>query len=514
MRSLIASALVALVLLTVPPATPDRAVVRTADGPVRGTVTAHSRTFQGIPYAAPPVGENRWRAPRPAHSWVSTKDATKPGEVCLQRGLFLPGTPDFGSEDCLFLNVTTPAKPGRYPVLVWIHGGGFVYGSGDYYDARQLAERGDVVVVTVNYRLGTLGYLGLPGLSGGGVFGLQDQQAALRWVRRNAAAFGGDPANVTLSGESAGALSACAHLTSPTALGLFHKVIIQSGPCTLRWQPGALLPSLPAGSLWIPRAEADRAGAERAAALGCPDADLACLRRLPASALLTNDLGVAPAYGGPLLPDEPAAAVRAGHTPRLPVLIGSNRDEHRAYLYEEITERSYPELIRAGYGEQADRVLAKYPAHGSPALAWAAVGTDAIWTCPTHRITGELARRMPVYAYEFRDRTAPILPPEIPVAGAYHAAELAYLFPHPAYPLNSAQLALGERMQRYWAEFAHTGSTGWPTAPTVQGLDIPPTGIGPVDLAGEHHCDFWSEILGTEAHGGAGPAGVDRDRPH
>ncbi|RJQ81781.1 carboxylesterase family protein [Pseudonocardiaceae bacterium YIM PH 21723] len=490
--------MVALALLGSTATAPtDPSVVRTVEGPVRGTVTEHSRVFQGIPFAAPPVGENRWRAPQPVRPWTSIKDATRPGEVCLQRDLFAPGAPDRGSEDCLYLNVTTPAKPGRYPVMVWIPGGGFVGGGAPAYDARQLAERGDVVVVTAGYRVGALGFLGLPGLAGGGQFGLEDQQAALRWVRRNAGAFGGDPGNVTLFGESAGGLSACAQLASPTAVGLFDKAIIQSGPCDLHWQPGGWLPSEPAGSIWIPRAEADKAGVERAATLGCPGPDLACLRRLPATALLTNDLLIAPAYGGPLLPVEPGRAVRAGYTQRMPMLLGTNRDEHRGFLYEEITTQRYPELIRAGYGDRADEVLAAYPLseYPSPALAWATVSTDALWSCTAHEMAGHLARRMPVYGYEFRDRTVPGLDPRHPDTGAYHAAELPYLFPGSLpVTLNAAQSALGERMQRAWAAFAHTGSPQWPAVPTVQGLDIAPAGIGPVDLAADHHCALWSRV--------------------
>ena len=179
-------------------APPDPAVVRTDSGPVRGTVSAGARSFEGIPYAAPPVGDLRWAPPRTPAPWTATRDATRPGADCPQTAGFLGDEPS-ADENCLFLNVTTPrdATGRRLPVMVWIHGGGFYSGSGRLYDAQRMADQGDVVVVTPNYRLGVFGFLDHPALDGGGHqsgdFGLEDQQAALRWVRRNAAAFGGDP---------------------------------------------------------------------------------------------------------------------------------------------------------------------------------------------------------------------------------------------------------------------------------------------------------------------------------
>jgi len=227
------------------------AIVRTDFGPVRGTVTSEYRTFQGIPYAAPPVGELRWRPPQPPERWSTPRDATTPGSRCPQLASAELGFPGSVDEDCLYLNVITPrsARPGQLrPVMVWVHGGAFLWGAGSDYDARRLAVGGDVVVVTVNYRLGLLGFLGHPSLEGSGNFGLQDQQAALRWVRRNAAAFGGDPGNITVFGESAGALSVCAQLASPASGGLFHRAVMQSGPCMMDWPDNALIPGVPAGS--------------------------------------------------------------------------------------------------------------------------------------------------------------------------------------------------------------------------------------------------------------------------
>jgi carboxylesterase type B len=193
-------------------------IVRTGTGSVSGTIIDAQRSFQGIPFAAPPIGENRWRDPQPARPWQGVLKADKPGPRCEQ------------SEDCLYLNVTTPLQAANRPVLVWIHGGSFTSGAGSDYGVDQLVRNGSVVV-TINYRLGAFGYFGFPGLDGSGAFGLSDQQAALGWVQRNIRQFGGNPNNVTLFGASAGGLSTCAQLTSPRTRGLFHRAIIQSGPC-------------------------------------------------------------------------------------------------------------------------------------------------------------------------------------------------------------------------------------------------------------------------------------------
>ncbi|NVI88625.1 carboxylesterase family protein [Actinomadura sp. BRA 177] len=207
------------------------AVVRTDLGPVRGQAHPGYRIFQGIPYAAPPTGNLRWRPPQPARPWHGMYDATSPRSQCAQLAPPYGGETTYG-EDCLYLNVTTPARARRLPVMVWVHGGSNTTGSGSAYNAAKLAVDGDVVVVTINYRLGPLGWLAHPGLETGadrryqaGNYGLLDQQAALRWVQRNARTFGGDPRNVTLFGESAGAADSCANLVSPSAAGLFHKVI-------------------------------------------------------------------------------------------------------------------------------------------------------------------------------------------------------------------------------------------------------------------------------------------------
>ncbi|ONI89105.1 hypothetical protein ALI22I_16460 [Saccharothrix sp. ALI-22-I] len=266
-------------------------IVTTASGDVRGTDGNGVRRFRGIPYAAPPVGERRWRTPQPVTPWTGVRDATGSGPVCVQ-----PEAPDMPdgtrrdpppqSEDCLTLDVTTPARPGAgRPVMVWIPGGGFVTGAGSIYDPARLVRAGDVVVVTVNYRLGVFGFFAHPRL-GDSNFGLHDQVAALRWVRANIAAFGGDPAEVTLAGASAGGMSACTLMTSPTARGLFHRAIVQSGSCLTGHPAGAFGEGVGAISTWHPVSTIQGTGQALAERLSC--ADLACLRAKTADELLPH----------------------------------------------------------------------------------------------------------------------------------------------------------------------------------------------------------------------------------
>lgn len=500
----------------------DSAVVQTDKGPVRGVVARDHRSFQGIPYAAPPVGNLRWGSPRPAARWTATREAIRPGNACAQTGGF-PGDEPSASEDCLYLNVSTPRPGGgrRLPVMVWIHGDGFFQSSGGIYGAEQLAARGEVVVVTFNYRLGAFGFLTHPALDGGpaehlsGNFGLEDQQAALRWVRRNAAAFGGDPGNVTIFGESAGGMSVCAHLAAPGSAGLFHRAIIQSGPCTLRW------PYTPTWAA-LPRAERQRQGIALAAQLGCGDPATAapCLRSKPASELVQPggaEFGPGPAFGGGgVLPLDPVRAIATGRFNRVPVMHGTTRDEHRTFVAaleqfsgHTTTADDYHNDIEAFFGKaKAAKVRAHYPLNGaSPSVALATVWTDYSWSCPALDTDGMTARSVPTYAYEFADQAAPWFrdtpAPGYPT-GAYHAAELQYLFSgaYSSGQLSSPQQRLSDQMIDYWATFAHTGNpngprtSDWPRfdsgARAVQSLA--PNAIRTVDLAREHQCVFWRSL--------------------
>ncbi|MGK5550012.1 carboxylesterase/lipase family protein [Actinomadura kijaniata] len=507
----------------------DGLVVATDKGAVRGKVTEGVREFQGIPYAAPPVGEYRWGSPRPARAWGGVRDATRPGASCAQNEGLL-GEKRSVSEDCLFLNVTSPRRAGRLPVMVWIHGSGFRNGSGALYRPYDLAKRGDVVVVTINYRLGVFGFLDHPALDGGtarnrsGNFGLEDQQAALRWVRRNAAAFGGDPRNVTVFGESAGGVSSCSQLASPAAAGLFQRAIVQSGPCTVMNWPdwdGTLIPT---GS-WLPRprATAEKQGLSVAADLGCADPATAarCLRGLPPEKLLPkSEFGFAPVYGGGgVLPLSPAEAMATGRFNKVPVMHGMTRHEYR--IFEAVQqgygvppirdEAEYAKRIAAYVGEdRAPKVLARYPAarYGSFSEAWSAVVTDASFARSVGDASRALSRRVPTYAYEFADDRAPWVvtapQPGFPV-GAFHAAELQYQFDTDYFAgrrLAPAQRRLADQMTRYWTRFARTGDPNGPGSPrwrptdgdTAQSLAPGRNGVRPMDFTGDHAYGFWRSL--------------------
>ncbi|SMC83222.1 carboxylesterase/lipase family protein [Lentzea albidocapillata] len=469
-------------------------IVRTDKGAVAGTVTSTDRTFGNIPFAAAPVGANRWRDPQPVTPWQGVRDATRPAPVCAQTPQL--GDPASDVEDCLYLNVTTPAtapaKP--RPVMVWIHGGGFINGSASGYDARWLATRNDAVVVTVNYRLGVFGFFGYPGLPGSGAFGLADQQAALRWVQRNIRAFGGDARDVTVLGESAGGLSVCAHLASPGAAGLFGKAVIQSGPCGLSVptdQPGGLM------TFWKPREDVEKQGSDLR--LGC--SDITCLRALPTSALLAVHGAFAqPAFHTRVLPINPHVAQNTGRTHRVPTLVGSTRDEMTLYaglIYPEpIPEPGYPAKAAAVFGEDLGaQVVARYPVNGNGDARdeLAAALTDRSWSCPTHETRQRLGRRMPVAGYEFAQPDMPMIFPGMPPFPggyrAYHASELPLLFEFEGLPLTAAQRELSGYLLTAWGRFARTGDPGW-RAP-VQSLRA--GAIGPADFVKDHQCDFWGQ---------------------
>jgi para-nitrobenzyl esterase len=490
------------------------AVAWTDAGPVRGTVAQGYRTFQGIPFAAPPVGELRWRSPQPPQRWTQPRDATKPSGPCAQTA---GGGMESTNEDCLYLNVTAPTQHGRLkPVMVWLHGGGNSYLTAGGFDAHRLALGADAVVVTTNFRLGVFGFLGHPDLPNSGAYGLEDQQAALRWVQRNAIFFGGDPANVTLFGESGGAFDVCGQLTSPTAQGLFHRAIMESGACTTSWPANGIVYGKPANSPWIPQAKADAEGVALATAHGCSDAT--CLRHIPAADLITVDNGPTPVvYGNRTLPQRPNEALAAGHFHQVPVISGNTRDEGRlsaAFSPSPFTEDQYHQLLTVAFGDQAHRIANEYPSSrfGSPGLAYGAMLTDHVWACPQLTDDRALARRTPTYAFEFADRQAPQgffpFPADIP-GGAFHSSEVAYLFDVAGFTPNftPAQQQLADQMITYWGNFAATGNPNtpnnshtpqnpalptWPKLHTTNAQSLAPNNIHQVDLATEHNCAFWA----------------------
>jgi para-nitrobenzyl esterase len=490
----------------------ERTLVQTSAGAVRGAFADDHLLFAGIPYAAPPVGPLRWRAPQPSIPWQGVRDASKFGARCVQD---IVSDPDFGrsvSEDCLTLNVWVPnsSAAGGLPVMVWIHGGAFANGSGDIYDARWMVARGNIIVVTLNYRLGALGFLAHPALADNGDVGnyaLADQQAALRWVRDNIANFGGDPQKVTIAGESAGAMSVCDHLVAPGSAGLFRAAIIQSGPC---------------------QAQADRSSAERvsldyAAAAGCADPGTAadCLRSLPLAKLgqppwyyhLGGDSMTGPINGTASLPVDPMTAIAAENAARVPVLIGTTHDEYTLFAALEFLRRGrmpdYPQALADTFGADSGRIAQQYPVtrYGNPALAYAAAVTDGVFACAASKIASELAREGLVYGYEFNDRNAPAptLLRTVPFpVGASHSLELRYLFDiSGAPPLNEAQQKLSDRMIGYWTGFVATGAPradGAPDWPALNGshdawmsLQTPEVRTF-TQFADDHQCAFWATL--------------------
>lgn len=498
--------------------------VDTTSGRLHGTATATAREFLGVRYAQPPTGARRWTMPVAPPKPSGAVQATKPGPSCAQAGS-APGASATSSvsEDCLFLNVTTPKtmRAGQQlPVMVWWHGGGYTSGSGSAYDAQRLASRGHVIVVTVNYRLGVFGYLSLPGLPGSGDFGLADQILATRWAKTNAAAFGGDPGNITVFGESAGAMSACALLTSPQAKGLVDKVAMSSGgTCQLSWPKNGLVPSAPPQTPYVDLADGRKLGVAEAKTLGCAAASaLSCLRGKPVKALLKifplfSDVL---AYNTPLLPANPATAVQSGQVLDIPVLSSGNHDEERAFVggAEKVkpffTAKTYPGYLKAAFGASAAKVARQYPlsAYPNAATAWATLITDVSWACPTLAGNAALAAHgIAVYGAEFDDPNAPdvnMVATKSFKPGAAHASDIPYLFDLTGKNLlrGTAQQALSNAMIGYWSSFARTGvprAAGEPAWSQLTGaggptLQLNPAGIRTTDIAAEHHCGFWKTV--------------------
>jgi para-nitrobenzyl esterase len=475
------------------------ATTTVSGGKLAGTVDGELGIFKGIPFAAPPVGPLRWRAPQPAAAWSGTRPATAFGPGCMQDPAMARQMGDTGalSEDCLYLNVWTPAKAAseKRPVIVWIYGGGFNGGTTavPLYDGANLAKRG-IVFVSIAYRVGPFGFLASPELSreskrGSGAYGLEDQIAGLKWVQANIARFGGDPARVTLLGHSAGGFAVSMLAASPRAKGLFHGVIAESGA---NFAPAR-------GSGWggsnfdtLKFAEAN--GQAFLAKLGA--ADLAQARALPAPQVEAAQRAPgAPRFWPPLdgfvLTEDPHAAWRAGRFNDTPVIVGSNSDEGAMSVKRDMTPAEFERQIRAGYGARADLILAAYP-HATPADAVRAakqVARDTSFGWPAYAWAGLQAThgKGRPYVYYF-DRPTPQAPD-----GSSHGAEVGLVFGNlvregrPA-PTDEDR-ALSDRMQRYWINFARTGDPNgdglpqWPAfapaAPMVMRFGADP-GAAPV----------------------------------
>ncbi len=466
--------------------------VMTTGGPVEGITGSSGHAFYGIPYAAPPIGDLRFRPPEPATPWTEPLDATAPRSHCPQRPSGLLNPRGDATEGCLELDVYTPdlepAEP--LPVMVFIHGGAFVFGSSNdpIWDAARLASQG-AVVVSVSYRLGIAGFLAHPALDAeadgsSGMYGILDQQAALRWVRDNAAAFGGDPERVTIFGESAGAISVCVHYFAPGSAGLFHRAISQSGSCL----------DGPGWGLGVADGAAARArGLETAATLGCPGeaaAAAACLRGLSIDALLDaqaalGDGAADPVYGvlaigphvdGTVLPDRPSALLASGAHADVPYILGTNADEWTLFSDDALVpdEASYEAEVRRQFGDRADALLALYPASGyaTPLAAYDALMRDQAFVCPTRAtLRGLTSAGVTTRTYQVRQSNAVV---EAMGWGAAHAVELLYVFGNFELPFarpSAAERNVQAAMQGYWTRFAATGDPNGAGAPDWPAFD-------------------------------------------
>jgi para-nitrobenzyl esterase len=487
------STAVVIVLLAMPAGATDSApTVAVTGGQVRGSFLAQGgAVFKGIPFAQPPVGDLRWREPAPVKSWTGARDATAFGAPCAQNsggGRTLENS----REDCLFLNVWTPEWPAasRKPVMFWIHGGGNYAGtaSSDSFNGESLARHG-VVLVSANYRLSVFGFFAHPDLTresrhhSSGNYGLLDQIAALKWVHDSIAAFGGDPGNVTVFGQSAGAVDANVLMTSPLAKGLFHRVIAESGTVT-RNPDGATLAMTALGAVMTVKkgavtysdapalAEAEKNGEDLAAALKAPaTGSVKYLRELPAAEILkpagAPRMSIGPANGvvvdGWIFPRAPAQVFATGREHRVPLLIGNNARERSPQTTVEDVTRA----IEAMYGPLASRAFALYglrgadapepdPLYGGAAAQWV---VDTMYRCPVvaqlywHAVAGNTA-----YEYQF-DRAAP----GREAVGAVHGIEVPYVFgtvssEDGASKYTAVDREISAAMQRYWTNFARTGS--------------------------------------------------------
>jgi para-nitrobenzyl esterase len=490
-----------------------------------------SRRFLKVPFAKPPIGDLRFRAPTKNDPWTGTRHEADFSLPCPQ--LADQGAPASNNEDCLYLNVWAPAKATeRAPVMVWIHGGGnFSGGAGIpipgteqlWYDGKVFASNQDVVLITLQYRLGPLGFFAHPLLreegEPAGNQGLLDQRLALEWVKANASKFGGDPGNVTIFGESAGSADVCYHVASPGSRGLFHRAISQSGGCTIRSVGAELTPEATAGQM-----------VAYARAVGCGEgaAQLDCLRGKSIDDLLAHAQQPAPGGGeirkadwsfaavidgeGGFLPDSPRALFDRGAVAKVPYLLGSNTDEGATFVWSAppiSTEEEYLADLEARYGTAAPEIAALYPVSRFEDYnrARAQVVGDSGVVCGTHDTARRAAKAgLDVYLYNFNVPWS--LAPELLRVG--HAAEISHVFGSPlvreGQPPDAESQKVADGMNTYWARFARTGNPSseeiaakWPHFSEDSDKRLQLDGDWDVlDGFRAKECAFWRKYSGAE----------------
>jgi len=492
-------------------------VIHAPAGDLQGLAADGVGKFLGVPYASPPVGDLRWQPPRDAARWSPVLQATKFANTCVQpqRGVFAAPS---NTEDCLYLNVFTPKTESdpaaRQPVMIWFHGGGLFSGESNDYDGSKLARRGNVIVVTTNYRVGALGFFSHPAINAEGHpfanYGIMDQQSALRWVQRNIAAFGGDPGNVTIFGQSGGGTAVMSNLVSPLSKGLFHRAINESGTRIAVTPPAKML----------------KLGEEFAAAAGCSDQSAKCLRSLTVQQVLDHQAGILgvvpdfPTVDGTIIPHKALEAFSQGLFNQVPIMTGLVAEEQAYFLPEPNTHKVLTadefNHYAASFGAaHAQKLLAKYPlaSYPSPSLAEIAMA-QGFKSCTARLLDQQWSKYVPVYAYQFEDRTAPSYFPAVSYPmRAYHTSELQYLFPlfhggqGTPHPLSEAQERLSDLLVDYWTTFARYGTPDhsadralppWPKYSAAQDnvlhLDIPRPKT--VDGYGKaYDCELWDTIL-------------------
>ncbi len=494
---------------------PDGATSITTDkGVVQGVVVDGVREWLGIPYAAPPTGANRFLPPKDVAAWSTPRSATAIGHSCAQ--LASGATPALSSgsdEDCLYLNVWAPeVEVNNAPVFVWIHGGGFTQGSGGepLYRGAPVVVQSNAIVVTLNYRLGALGWLSHPelateeGVTTSPSPGLLDQQAAMRWVQRNIAAFGGDPNNVTLAGESAGAISVCTHLVAPASKGLFSRAIMESGVCF-------------SSALFTTPAVANDQGTRLATAVSCTTAPiLDCLRAAPPEKILaalpprlaefgpTGD-SFGPVVDGTVLPTVPETAIAAGNYVKVPLIIGSNINEGDIFVYLFGSPAPTPTDVRGSLGvlfdvSVVDKIAAQYAVDTDAPTAFSHIITDTL-ACDARRIARVMsAGGVPAFLYQF---TYPYKVAALPGVTGSHSFELPFVFRNGylGVALSDPELALADQVDGYWFRFAATGdpngapALAWPAYSQTNDTNIVldatlSTNVGLKKDA----CDFWDAL--------------------
>ena len=477
-------------------------------GPVVGVTADGADKFLGMPFAAPPVGPLRWKPPAAPASWTAPREVARHATRCSAPSA--GDGPRLVNEDCLYLDVYRPAgtAPGaKLPVTIYIHGGGNYSGSTDIYDGSRMATQGKTIVVAPAYRLGAFGFLAAPALTaedpdnGSGGYGLLDSIKALQWVRDNIAAFGGDPGDVTLTGQSSGGTNVCSLLAAPAAKGLFNRAIIQSGLCQVN-------PSL---------AAAEKTGADFAAKLGCADdaSMAACLRAQSADAVLgawpTGPTG-AP-YGTKLLPQSPMQAFANGDFARVPTLVGFARNEMYGFMHAmyPLSEDGFEAAVKKTFPDKATELLERYATSKFPhnEYAFGALRGDSFFVCHAFDVAKLIGKFAPVSMYEFADMTTPnwkslgasqVSPPGYHV-GAGHTSELYYLLDYKAIDgaLNAEQLELGRKMIGMWVDFGRkSDASEWPayTPPDGKVIVLQPPAAGGIETTTDaykaHNCDVWA----------------------